>query len=167
MSVSVQYENPWFSVVKHDRYHWVVEASGSSAAILPIVNGTHLLLLRIRRAAHKGIQLEIPRGYGNPGESGPACARRELEEETGFCVDESRLQFLGSIKPNSAILATQVGVYLASVYSADLSAERDTEAESLVFVPLVDVAELVRLGAIQDAFTLSALGLWSFHRDFG
>lgn len=156
--MSIQYENPWFKVVRDGRFHYVVEdRAENGAAVLALVDDSEFLLLRVKRAAHTGIQREIPRGYGESGETSLACARRELAEETGYLVDESQLSLLGRLKPNSAILASTIDLYLAQVNSGDLTEQRDDEAVAVERVSLVDMRRLLREGDIQDSFTLAAL----------
>lgn len=156
--MSTQYENPWFKVVRDGRFHYVVEnRADNGAAVLALVDGAEFLLLRVKRAAHADIQREIPRGYGEPGETSLACARRELAEETGYLVDESQLSLLGRLKPNSAILASTIDLYLAQVNSGDLTEQRDDEAVAVERVSLADMRSLLRVGEIQDSFTLAAL----------
>ncbi len=156
--MKTQYANPWFKVVQDGRFHYVVEENASNgAAILALIDGTEFLLLRIKRAAHDGLQLEIPRGYGEPGETSRACARRELAEETGLLINESQLSLLGKLKPNSAILASSIDLYLARVNSQDQISQRDDEADSLQRVSLTELQQLLRQGEIQDGFTLAAL----------
>lgn len=156
--MKTQYENPWFKVVQDGRFHYVVEANASNgAAVLALIDDREFLLLRIRRAAHTGVQLEIPRGYGDPGETSRACARRELAEETGYLADESQFSLLGQLKPNSAILASSIDLYLARINSHDQTGQRDDEAESLQRVSLTQLQQLLREGDIQDGFTLAAL----------
>lgn len=156
--MSTQYENPWFKVVRDGRFHYVVEnKADNGAAVLALVDGAEFLLLRVKRAAHADIQREIPRGYGEAGETSLACARRELAEETGYLVDESQLSLLGRLKPNSAILASTIDLYLAQVNSGDLTEQRDDEAVAVERVSLADMRSLLRVGEIQDSFTLAAL----------
>lgn len=152
------YENPWFRVVQDGRFHWVVEDnSANGAAVLAQLGADEFVLLRVRRRPHSGVQLEIPRGYGEPGESSRACARRELEEETGYRVSEEQLSLLGRIKPNSAILASAVDIYLARIDADSQPGHRDTEAQEVECISLAQLRQLLGEGAIEDSFTLAAL----------
>ena len=55
-----------------------------AVVIVPFVNKDHLLLLKQFRYAAKGDLWEIPAGTLEKGEATLTCAKRELEEETGF-----------------------------------------------------------------------------------
>ncbi len=156
--MNTQYENPWFKVVRDGKFHYVVEnKADNGAAVLALLEGEAFLMLRLKRAAHPGIQQEIPRGYGEPDETSLACARRELAEETGYLVDESQLSLLGQLKPNSAILASTIDLYLARVKHSDLSQQRDDEADAVERVSVAEMRQRLREGEIQDSFTLAAL----------
>lgn len=156
------YQNPWFRVVQDGRYHYVVEENGhQGAAILPVVAGRDILLLRMPRAAHGGeALLEIPRGCADAGESSLECARRELAEETGYQVAPERMEPLGRIRPNSALLASRVDLYLAHIDESLPALPRDDEADEVVRIPLTRLRVMLREGDIEDAFTLSALALY-------
>ncbi|SDT16723.1 ADP-ribose pyrophosphatase [Halopseudomonas litoralis] len=152
------YENPWFRVVQEGHFHWIVEDNArNGAAVLAQIGNDDFLLLRVKRQAHPGLQLEIPRGYGEPGESSLACARRELAEETGYKVNEDQLTLLGRLKPNSAILASSVDLYLARIDNNSQPAQRDNEAQDINRISLPHLRQMLRTGEIEDSFTLAAL----------
>lgn len=155
------YSNDWFRVVERSGMFWIEEdGSRHGAAILVVVDDSDLLLLQVRRAPHTGLQLEIPRGYAEQGESSVDCACREAAEETGYRVVPSNLTYLGAIKPNSSILASRVSVYAAKVSASDRLSDPDDEVEAVQRVPLAQLNELISNGQIEDSFTLSALTLY-------
>src|SRR3990167_5356950 len=55
-----------------------------AVAIVPFVDKGHILLLKQFRYAAKGDLWEIPAGTLEKNERPLSCAKRELEEETGF-----------------------------------------------------------------------------------
>lgn len=158
----IQYSNPWFQVEKQGNYHFIAESNAANgAAVLPLVNNTHCLLLRMQRPAHPGqTLLEIPRGYGTLGETSAECARRELLEETGIPVWPGKLEHLGRYKPNSAILTTSVDLYLARLDSAKAVQQPDDEALNVELVSLPQLQQMVCRGEIEDGFTLAALAFY-------
>ncbi|HBT55816.1 MAG TPA: NUDIX hydrolase [Pseudomonas sp.] len=157
--MSTVYENPWFKVVREEGFHWVEENGASNgAAILAVLDGHSALLVRVQRPAQgKRIMLEIPRGYGEPGESSLQCACRELQEETGYRAQPDQLTLLGHYRPNSAILASSVDLYLAQLGSTDLVSAPDDEAIAIEAVPLQALPALLQDGTLDDGFTLAAL----------
>lgn len=155
------FSNPWFRIIDEDGFYYLTEdRSAVSAAIFAILDNEQLIMIRLKRRPHVGLQLEIPRGYGNLGEDSIDCACRELAEETGYRVPRDRMSLLGQVKPNSAILASTINLYLAQVRASDLTPIRDEEADSIELVPLSHIQERLRAGAIQDAFSLSAIALY-------
>jgi len=162
----IEYSNPWFRVVRQGHHHWIEEPGAQQgAAILPII-GDQVLLLKRRRMAQRGATTwEIPRGYAEPGESALACARRELAEEVGLHVDEADLVRLGSVRPNTAILASQVCLYLVAQPAGCLLHERDDEALALAWMPVSAIPEWMSAGKLEDSFTLAALAYYLVERN--
>jgi len=54
-----------------------------AAAIVPLLEGDRLLLVRQYRYPVRAVTLEIPAGKIDGEESPLSCAKRELQEETG------------------------------------------------------------------------------------
>lgn len=84
----------------------------TGVAVLPICDGK-IGLIRAYRHAIQDYSWEIPRGFVEEGESDPASALRELEEETGLSCDSLELRSLGFITPDAGILAARVHVHVA------------------------------------------------------
>ncbi|MDN7131962.1 NUDIX hydrolase [Halomonas sp. MC140] len=154
----IEYENPWFRVLRDGNFFFVDEPGArSGAAVLPVVGDT-LWLLEMRRPAQKGaVTWEIPRGYGEVAETSLECAQRELEEETGLVADLSQLTWLGKVRPNTAILGSCIDIYLARLPADTVSAARDHEAESIVKIHMEMIPLLLAQGKLEDSFTLAAL----------
>lgn len=153
------YENPWFYVKKQDNWHWVEPADQTGgAAVLPIV-GDKILLLRMNRVSQAGQTLEIPRGSADPGESQAQCALRELREETGFQVTADMITPLGTVRPDTGILRSRVGLFVARIPEGTPQQDPDDEAEGFLMVPVSLMGQLLRDGHIEDGFTLSAIAL--------
>src|SRR3990172_95514 len=111
-------ETKRFKVVKHS----VVRPNGQSAsvayvvhpgsvAILPLVDDSHLCLIRNRRLTVGQTLIEVPAGTREPGEPPLETARRELEEETGYGASkwEELIQFYAS----PGILSERMHIYVA------------------------------------------------------
>lgn len=67
-----------------------VKHSGA-VAVVPVTSDGRILMVRQRRHAVEDNLLEIPAGKLEPDEDPWACARRELEEETGFTCGHMEL----------------------------------------------------------------------------
>ena len=157
--MSTQYENPWFRVVREDGFHWMVEdGAHNGAAVLAIVDEREVVLVQTRRPAQGHREaLEIPRGYGEPGETSLACACRELREETGYQARPEQLTRLGHYQPNSAILASSVELYLARLSASDQVGGHDGEVTGVILLPLETLRQRLLAGKLSDGFTLAAL----------
>lgn len=109
----------------------VVEHPGS-VAVVPLLSGSEVILIKQYRYAVGRELLEIPAGTLKKGETPVECARRELIEETGYRAKS--LKKLG-------------GVYLAPGYSDELI--RIYLAEGLEFVgQRVEEDENIRVVAL-------------------
>lgn len=155
----IAYTNPWFRVVRKGDFYFVEEPRAeNSAAVLPLKNG-NVVLLEHRRPAQQDVTLEIPRGYAEAGETPAQCGARELTEETSLAVPPETLIELGRLRPNTAILASRVTIFLARIpYNQQVEVRTD-EALSYLELPLADIDTWISAGRIEDAFTLSALAL--------
>jgi len=96
----------------------------------------------------------VPRGFAHGGDPA-ATARDELTEELGREPDS--LIPIGAVTPNSGLLASRVEVFLAH-YATPASVPQDTrEVAAVRWIAMSDLAGEIASGAIQDAFTLSAV----------
>lgn len=160
--MTIVYENPWFSVIKDGSLHYIQEKGSSNGAVVLAKSESNFVFVAVHRQAHREVLIEAPRGYGEEGETARQCASREMEEETGFRVDESKFIELGTVRPNSAILASSVTAFFVDLTSVLPVSSPDSEIENIVMVPERDIASAIRSGRITDGFTLSALALyWS------
>ncbi len=77
-------------------------------AIFPYLADRKIVLILNYRHATRSWELELPRGLLKEGETVRTAAARELQEETGYHVDDSLL--LGTMAVDSGILATVIPV---------------------------------------------------------
>ena len=134
----------------------LVEHPGA-AVILPFADKDHILLLRQFRYAAKGDLWEIPAGTLEKGEAPLACARRELEEETGFKAGRWRL--LTRFYPAPGISDEYMSLYEArGLVRGKTNLDHD-EWLRCECVPFQKALRMVRTGRIEDAKTIVAL-LW-------
>ena len=151
----VEYENPWFRVLRDGKFFFVDEPKARNAAVVFIEFKGKLVLIEQYRVACGCVLLATPRGYGEGQETSAACAAREAFEETGFRVSEKTLNFLGQIRPNSAILTSVVDVYFGV---AEGSPEERQDADEVARVVMCSYDELERKvanGLVTDGFTLA------------
>jgi nudix-type nucleoside diphosphatase (YffH/AdpP family) len=101
--------------------------------------------------------LEACAGIIDPGESAEETARREAEEELGIKV--RGLRKLGSILPSAGALTERMHLFVADVSAEDRVVggggnPHEGERIETVEVPLAELYDMARRGAIEDAKTL-------------
>lgn len=138
----------------------MIRHSGA-AAVLPLLDPAtdpdpRVLLVHQFRYAAGGYLYEIPAGRpDSAGEDWELCARRELEEETGYTTDT--LTPLTSILTTPGFTDELIHLFLASDLREGTSGRDDDEFMELAPVRLSAALEMVRDGTIRDAKTICAL----------
>jgi len=126
------------------------------------VNGDDLSasVLLIRRGSHPSLgQWALPGGFVNPDETVGEAARRELEEETGICVDELRQLYTFS-KPGRDPRTWVITVaHVAILDNSQISAVAgDDAADAQWFVAVATKqGNLINLTLSNNATILTAL----------
>lgn len=138
----------------------LIRHSGA-AAVLPLLSDPAgadpiILLIRQYRYAGGGTMLEVPAGRpAAPGEAWTACARRELQEETGLIADN--LEYLTSIYTTPGFTDEEIHLFLATGLrpgSRDLDPDEFVEPVRML---LSEALELVRDGGIRDSKTICTI----------
>lgn len=154
------YHNQYFSVRKNNEYHFIYEPfSENAAAVLIKHKERGFILIDIFRHSLNKTVYEIPRGNANYKENSCDCAIREVAEETGYIINRNTIKKLGSVNPNSGILSSTIDLYYTEV-SGDSTFSTDGEAIQNVYFSYDELVKQIKLGIIQDSFTLSALSLY-------
>lgn len=128
-----------------------------AVVIVPFADKDHILLLRQFRYAAKGDLWEIPAGTLERGEPTLACAKRELEEETGFKA--AKWKFLTKFYSAPGICDEVMTLYAAEGLRPG---RKDLDADEWIehrVVSFRDALRMVKSGAIADAKTLAGI-LW-------
>ncbi len=129
-----------------------------AVVIIPMVDRSHVVLIRQYRRSINRYLLELPAGTLDKKESRMACARRELEEETGW--QARRLRRLGQFYAAPGFVSEQMTVFLAEgLTKAEAHPEPD-ELLTPVVVSLRSALAKIRSGAICDAKTIIGV-LWA------
>lgn len=124
-----------------------------ASAILVKVDGKFLLEEQYRYPYNEVI-LEIPAGKCDPGEDPLSCAKRELEEETGFIA--KKMIHLGDIYPSPAYTDEVISIYWAEELEQGQRHLDSNEAINLRYFTFEEVRKLIDEGKIKDAKTLAA-----------
>ncbi len=135
-------------------YREIVVHPGA-VAILPIDKDGRILFVKQFRKAVEEELLEIPAGKIEPGEDPEKCALRELEEETGFLA--SQLLFMNKIYTSPGFSNEVIYIYLAKDLITGKRNLDDDEFIDLYKLDLAEALNLIKLGKIKDAKTITAI----------
>ena len=135
---------------------WDYLDNSSAAAILPVMSDGKILLVRQYRLAVDDYTLEIPAGkLDDKNEDFLVCAKRELEEETGYKSDdyEELLIMCSSI----TFWDSRVKIFIAkNLYKGNIHFDRDEET-LVEFYDIDTLKKMVFSGEIYDAKTCAAI----------
>ena len=101
------------------------------------------------------ILLEIPAGKLNKKEDPMDCAKRELQEETGYVAKE--IEYLGSIATAPGFCDEIIHLYKAWNLSLGEKNEDEDEFTSVKVLNINDLKEMIKKGEIIDGKTISVL----------
>ena len=131
-----------------------------SAVMIPLLDKNTMLLIRQFRYSTGKFIWEFPAGTADPGEPPLSCARRELEEETGYRA--RRWKKLLTFYPTPGVSNEVMHLFVArDLIKTQTRLEEDEILETQSF-RLSEVARMVRTGAIIDGKTI--LGFLQFQR---
>jgi ADP-ribose pyrophosphatase len=165
------YKGKLFSFVTEDvtlpnqsraEFAWV-RHPGSTAIVPFLDDGSVVMTLQYRHAVREYL-LEIPAGTLDPGETPLNCARRELEEETGYVA--ATLTQLAQVYILPAYSNEKIHIYLArGLKPTRQNLDKDEIIDVVTNTP-DQLKEMINTGLITDALTvLSLQHAWEFLRD--
>ena len=131
-----------------------------AAAVVPLLSDPrsddpHILLIHQYRYAAGGSIWEIPAGVLKPGEAPEACARRELEEETGARAE--RVEQLTTIYTTPGFTDERIHLFLATDITTGPAAPEQDELIEVQSRPISVILKMIRDGEIVDGKSVAAL----------
>lgn len=160
---SVPFENDWFGVDKNDVIgpdgrageYTVVRVRRLAVGVLAIEPDGRVHLVGQWRFPLARYSWEIPEGGGEPNETPLACAKRELDEETGLTAASwspiLEMDLSNSITDEAGI------VFLATGLKAGQKHPEATEVLRHLCAPFTEVLGRVIDGRIRDSLTVAAM----------
>lgn len=133
-----------------------IEHRKGAAAVLPVLSDGKIVMIKQYRNALDRITLEVPAGSRDSvTEDTAVCARRELEEETGYKC--GKLEKILSLKTTVAFCNEFIDVYLATELTPGKQNLDEDEDIDIVICELSELCEKIYAGEIQDAKTVAAI----------
>jgi len=160
--IQKHYQGQLFSFVSEDvtlpngsRAEMAVVRHPGSTAVVPLLDDNTVVMELQYRHAVGEYMLEIPAGTMEPGELPLSCARRELEEETGFRA--TRMMELGPVHILPAYSDEIIHVYIArELIPARQKLDKD-EILEVVHYPFEQILRMIADRRITDALTVLSL----------
>lgn len=128
----------------------VVKHPGATA-IIAFLDEENIILVEQFRLALNRTMLEIPAGKLNKNEEAIECARRELQEETGYIA--KNLEYLGSIATAPGFCDEIIHLYKAT--DLTLGEKNEDEFTNVKIMNIKKVREMIKKGDIIDGKTIS------------
>ena len=132
-----------------------------AAMIVPVVEGAdgqwQLVMERQYRYPVQRVMIEFPAGKRDPGESGFACALRELREETG--IQAQQWAFAGVVHPVISYSTEAIDIWFARGLTQGSSQPDAGELLDVFTIAFDELLQWCQRGEITDAKTLTAM-LW-------
>jgi ADP-ribose diphosphatase len=132
----------------------VAEHSGGAVA-LALFPDHQIILVNQHRYPFDEFIWELPAGKLNPGEEPLHCARRELEEETGYRASEWKK--LTSIYTSPGFCSEVLHLFLGRGLSGSPNERKLEEGEETMTMKIVAIGEVIAMierGEIRDAKTI-------------
>ncbi|AEH52010.1 NUDIX hydrolase [Pseudothermotoga thermarum] len=133
-----------------------------AVAILPILDEEKLILVKQYRYAVDQQLLEVPAGKLDLGEKPEECAKRELEEETGYRC--GKLEYLGFIYTTPGFSNEKIHLFVAKDLEKTLQKLDEDEILHVVQMNLSDAILKCLNGEIVDAKTICLLLMYYVKR---
>lgn len=137
----------------------IIRHPGASA-VVPLLDDPNsadprIVLIRQYRYAAEGFIYEIPAGRLDQGEEPSVCARRELEEETGYRAEH--LTHLSTILTTPGFTDERIHLFMAWGLTGGAVRHEQDEFLSTSIRPQSEVLEMIRRGEMPDAKSSIAL----------
>ncbi|MHC1585332.1 MAG: NUDIX hydrolase [Candidatus Syntropharchaeia archaeon] len=139
------------------RSHREIIDHPGAVAVLAFLDERKILLVKQFRKAIEEITLEIPAGVLERGEDPAHCARRELEEETGFKA--KKIKKMLEYYPSPGFTNEVIHIFFASELE---KTEKKEKFLKPVPMEIDEAIALIKEGKIRDGKTIIGLILAKF-----
>ena len=132
---------------------------GGAAAIIPVDSDGSIIFVLQYRHPFKEILLEIPAGMLESGEDPESCAKRELEEETGFKSDN--MSYIGEAYPAVGVCSEIIYYFVAKDLKRGEQHFDPDEFIELKRYKLKEALSMIFKGEIKDGKTITGLLMYN------
>lgn len=132
----------------------IVEHPGAAACVVLNEKEEVLLIEQFRKAA-EAVLVEIPAGKLDKGERPEACIRREVQEETGYEIEDAVK--LAEFYPSPGFTDEIMYVFMAYAGARGETNQMEDEMITSAFVPFDEALRKIHEGKIRDAKSIIAL----------
>ena len=152
--------NRWF-VVRDRGGYFTVEHKHRQVIILPVVDDSSILIVRVKRPVIADITWELPAGSVKENEKPIAGAARELAEETGIKIqDIERFLALPPISNSPNRNPNLVNIYEISLSQTEYDSrnKHDDEVERVECYGFNEIKEMLISGQIYVGMPVAIIG---------
>jgi len=126
-----------------------------AVAVLPVADDGRLVFVKQYRHCIRRSIVEIPAGTSEEGEAPEDCARRELEEETGYRAGQ--LSTMMCYYPSPGVFSEKMHLYLATGLTQGVQNLDHGEDIEVVALDLDEVRQRLSRGDFVDGKTICAI----------
>jgi len=126
-----------------------------AVAVVPITPEGNIVLVRQYRYPVGKVMLEVPAGKLDKGEDPDDCARRELEEETGYVAQ--RIKRLSSIYTTPGFTDEVIHLYVAEQLTLTAQCPDEDEFLDVEVYTKEQIRMMINDGTINDGKSMLAL----------
>ena len=130
-----------------------------AVALVVVDNQERLVMVRQYRRAVDSVLLEIPAGTREPGEDAETCARREVQEETGFKA--GKVERLGGFYSAPGFCTEFLECFLLTDLSEAQAGGDEDENIEIEHLTFSQALESIRKGEIRDAKSIAGILMWN------
>ena len=138
-------------------YERVLPSANDGVVMVTKHNDNFVLLKQFRHAIRRE-QYSFPRGFAEPDSTPQENAVRELQEEIGAVITKSPVQ-LGRIASDSGLTGGCAFVFMVEINEYRTSSGHEGIKE-IIEVTETELDDMIRIGKIDDGFTLGAYCLY-------
>lgn len=160
--VELLHENDWFAVRNRGGYY-TMEYHLPQVIVLPVVEESAIVLVRVKRPVIGDVTLELPAGCVEQDEPPEAGAAREFAEETGIVVaDLRRFAPMPPLSPSPNRMPKLIYVFRVDLTRHEFDGRKahDDEVESVECVSLPEARKIIVSGGIYVAVPVAIISIY-------